>query len=516
MNLAGRYPKLFLTLSGIAVGFAFVANISGLLLPLLLIPLFFIILPSKATYSLRKVLALGFVYFLAFHALVLSWFLDVELASLSAMSSPVATFMAVFSICVMSIVLSICMTPLSWALYHVKSRPINNRLIVITVLAAAWVVSEWLRSIGFSVFLYGEGGSIGDYWNFGSLGLAFMETPLASASRYIGMYGLSFLCVSIAVSIYFALTRQGYLPLASCIGIACIITIAGLHFDRVNSDGEMSHASVLQSELERPDIYGENEIVNMSSHPKDLIVLAEYSGVYDPAYPVYAKEFVADRLSNEGVSLEVSDGDSERWFGTLEIRDKTGQITDTQTKELLIPTGEYLPFIITAFNDLTGQDAATRIFEKDRRVYKGEPPKVIRTANLAIGPVACSGILGRNIFRSLSSDGAEVLTNSASLLVFNNSKTYFKQSLQMARFHAVANNRPFIQSSAGASSYAFDSDGRFIVFPEGTDSKFVDFTFQPKSKKTPYTIFGEWVLVLALSITVLFSLNIVLSNRRKH
>ncbi len=137
-------------------------------------------------------------------------------------------------------------------------------------------------------------------------------------------------------------------------------------------------------------------------------------------------------------------------------------------------------------------------FIKTRQLQKGRSPEVFPNGNVTIAPVACSGILGRNIYRQLVNDGGMVLTNSASLLIFNDSKSYFRQSLQMARFHAVANSRTYIQASKGAPAFVIDSTGDYIVSPGSPETKFIDFSFRPQTKKTPYTILGEWVLASSL------------------
>src|SRR5690606_38221442 len=115
----------------------------------------------------------------------------------------------------------------------------------------------------------------------------------------------------------------------------------------------------------------------------------------------FAQMFVSNRLKDNGISIDVSKGDQEKWYGTLEFRDNQGQKLSSQTKELLIPTGEYLPYILTAFYKTTGQQKIIDAFAQNRQVHKGSPPQIYNHPNLIIGPVACSGILGRNIYRNL-------------------------------------------------------------------------------------------------------------------
>lgn len=144
--------------------------------------------------------------------------------------------------------------------------------------------------------------------------------------------------------------------------------------------------------------------------------------------------------------------------------------------------------------------------DRTRRLEKGQPPRIVKAERFVVAPVACSGILGRNIYRKLVNDGGQVLTNSASLLIFNGSKSYLRQSHQMARFHAIANNRTYIQSSKGAPAFVVDSNGHYLVAPEDNKTSFIDFDFEPKSTKTLYTRIGEWILVSSWIIVTIFLL----------
>lgn len=76
----------------------------------------------------------------------------------------------------------------------------------------------------------------------------------------------------------------------------------------------------------------------------------------------------------------------------------------------------------------------------------------------------------------------------------------------MARFHAIANNRTYIQSSKGAPAFVVDSNGHYLVAPEDNKTSFIDFDFEPKSTKTLYTRIGEWILVSSWIIVTIFLL----------
>src|SRR5690606_27123643 len=114
MKYFGRSPELFLIIFGIVAGLVFVVNIPGILIPLFLVPLFYIVLNTKGHSSLRETIIYGMSFFIPFHAVVLSWFLDVNLAGLVPMSRQTTIFMSYFGVGVMAVILSLGMLPLLW------------------------------------------------------------------------------------------------------------------------------------------------------------------------------------------------------------------------------------------------------------------------------------------------------------------------------------------------------------------------------------------------------------------
>lgn len=94
--------------------------------------------------------------------------------------------------------------------------------------------------------------------------------------------------------------------------------------------------------------------------------------------------------------------------------------------------------------------------------------------------------------------GAEVLTNSASLGTFTYAPLYHAQTRQMARFNAIANVRPYIQASTGAYSYAIDSNGKFLYRTTKTGLNHQFLTIQSNKTQTIFSKFGEWVVFVSL------------------
>jgi apolipoprotein N-acyltransferase len=496
ISFSARRPRATLALCGLLAGGVFSWQLIPLFLPFLLLPLYYFFLSPKKPLQLKSSLLLGLSFFIPFHGAVLSWFLDADISGLAGLSPEVELLTSTISLFLMVGVTTLAMLPLIVALHFSHRLALKRPLLALITIAAMWVICEWLRSLAFGAFLYGEGASIGDYWNFGSIGLAAMGTSVMYISRFVGMYGLSFIIVILSGLLYYSFLAKRFRSLGVFLLVIALLSGGAYVLYPASSRGTIS-ASVLQL-AETPVGYVEQiEILDESPDKKALIVMPEYSYIYEGTNPDIVQTYLNDRLAGGGFSITVSEGEPSERYGTLEFHDKNGLLIGTQTKQLLIPTGEYLPAIFTTFYNQTGQSKVVSGFDATRKRIKGEPPEVFKSSDTIVGPVACSGILGKNIYRDLTNQGAEVLTNSASLSTFNGSRAYFRQSLQMARFHAVANNRPFIQSTKGAPAFVLDKNGSFIIRPTGMDTKFIDFQLQTEHAKTVYTQYGDWPLFIS-------------------
>ena len=102
-----------------------------------------------------------------------------------------------------------------------------------------------------------------------------------------------------------------------------------------------------------------------------------------------------------------------------------------------------------------------------------------------------------NYYRKLTNDGAQVLTNSASLNEFRDSWTYHQQARQFAQFIAAANARPFVQGARGGLAIIVDSDGKIISKTDGFGMEVINANLEFSSSKNPYVRFGEWTALAA-------------------
>lgn len=480
--------------SAIVAGGVFAFGLPWFVLPVVLATFFWNTGQTQRTF--KHSLLLTSLFFWLFYVVVLSWFLDTDISLLAGLASKSGLLILGFSLFTMTTVLTVASIPFGLVVYFMQSRLKKPSFLTLALVSMSWLLIEWLRSIAFSLFLYAPNASIGDYWNFGSLGLGLISTPLGYTSRLAGMYGLSMLVIALGIALYWA-SQKHFRPLVIVVFVATFGSLLSYKLMPISASQPVE-ARLLQGDAKFSGQATSLPLRNKSDTLKDLIVLPEYSRVYDAENTHFTEKFITSQLSHSGVVLDVTadftnPGPRKSY---LVAHDKT-RVIDTQTKRLLIPTGEYLPSIVTSFYSLTGQSHITEDFTHTRKLEKGESPQLVTTQKLNIAPVACSGILGRNIYRQLVNDGGTVLTNSASLATFGGSKSYFRQSLQMAKFHAIANNRAFIQATIGAPGFVIDNNGRYTLAPDGSATEFADFMVTPHIHKTIYTKYGDWPLLLS-------------------
>jgi apolipoprotein N-acyltransferase len=513
VKIVSKVP-LTVGLSALAAGSVFALGLPWFLLPVALTVFFWVTLSSEKTLSLKRSILLTGLFFWLFYATVLSWFLDTDISLLAGLENGQGPLVLGFCFIVMTTLMTIVSLPLGATLYVLQSRLKRPDAIGLIALASVWVLIEWLRSLVFSAFLSAPEASIGDYWNFGSLGMGIISTPLGYSSRIVGMYGLSILVVALGLTVYWA-SKKSYKPLVIVILIAASCSVLSYLLSPTMTT-ESYEARLLQGDSQFSGQEESAPIRNMSAAQKDLIILPEYSRMYDTENIDFTEKFVTNQLSDDGLVLDVTADftNPEPRYSYLIARDKE-RVVDTQTKRLLIPTGEYLPNIVKFLFTIGSQTEIIDDFARSRKLEKGEHPHIVATKKFKIAPVACSGILGRNIYRQLVNDGGEVLTNSASLATFAGSKSYFRQSMQMAKFHAIANNRTFIQATIGAPGFVIDNNGRFILEPDGINTEFADFSFTPNNEKTFYTRHGDWPLMLSVVFMVGFSTHLLITKYRK-
>ncbi len=372
---------------------------------------------------------------------------------------------------------------------------------------AIWVLSEFFRSVAFSIIMLGEGGSIGMHWNFGVLGLGASATPLIYGARIVGLFGLSLMVVIINMAIYQLIFGKLKKQAIAILALVVIVPVVGymLYASPTNKAPHtigITHLSPWEDiSYEQPLL---ESIARSNNRKVDVVVFPEYSNFLEGDRFQELHQNIADKILENANSRVIT----TRTIGT----DKTetnaivelapdGKLLSAQGKTFLVPGGEYVPYIYKAILIASGNSALISVHEDSKTVYQSPTPlKPIRIGQISYGVLACSGVIAPEFYRDLTKRGANVLVNSASLSTMGMGKEYHEQAKQMVRFQAVANARPFVQSARGGESFIMDLNGN-ITTSMSDATGYATGEFNSNDAITPYTLLGEWtVLVSALGL----------------
>lgn len=358
---------------------------------------------------------------------------------------------------------------------------------VVVLLAAfpfAWIAAELARSYSLALFTLGPGSSFSPNWNFGSLGLAVSNTPLVYLSRFFGLFGLSAAAVLINLGVYLLIRR--HYKYAAAIA-AAILVLTGLAWGIYRPTASQT-ADIVVANLQNPtdSLWNWHDVLPNPPKNADLLVLPEYAYFFDnPDYRHSAQQLFGPQTT---VITSRTGPGTPKTNQVLYYANNHPDFVSVQTKTFLAPFGEYLPYDTSALLKVSGQQKVIDSFTKNSLVRKGtQPEHAVQSNGLAIGALACSGVLNLDEYQRLSREGAQVLTSSASLKLLEHSNLYHLSEQYQNRFHAVANARPFVQAARSSRSYVYSSDGKLLVSSRGK-TELLEVKVPLQSRRTLYSL----------------------------
>lgn len=366
----------------------------------------------------------------------------------------------------------------AWLLTHFSRRPRERAAAapfpaLAFAFAAAWIVSEWLRSWVFTGFA----------WN--PLGIAalggFARPGLAAVAPWLGTYALSGLVALLAALWLAALRRRraDWRTLALvAVPVAAFLAPIGGSNDAGRLPFTLIQPDVRQEELDDPTKW-EGQFVNLArlTRPTDdrrRLVLWPESGVPDylrSGYPrhlygltTYAADPVLARrrigrvigpgsmLLTGAVDLEVRGGTAVAARNVITALDEAGAIRGGYAKAHLVPYGEYLPL-----RWLLEPLGASRLVAGTLDFWPGPGPRT-----LDLGPW---GKAGAQICYEIVFSGQVADDVNRPDYIFNPSNDGWfgswgpPQHLAQARLRAIEEGLPVLRSTTTGISAVIDADG---------------------------------------------------------
>lgn len=423
-----------------------------------------------------------YVGFFVYSLLCWVWLLEVDVAQLAS-SSAAGKFMQLMVLVFITVLSTVLYAKSTQLLLGSLAR--TSKWLVPIKLAMWWAATEMLVAWAVSIIWYGEGARLDNILPFTSLSHLGIWTPLGYLTRFVGIYGLSGLLFMLFMLAIKKELRGSFLP---ALGMVVVLTVLAWGAYR-NPSGPNATVVVVSEQSEQDKLQD-----TVQAKTGSLVVFPEYGFNGIESDTVATK--IESQTSNENVYFVGSRFIYEegKLKNQLVAGDSKNGFLYEIDKKRLIPMGEYVPYIAEVLLRLTGAKNVVDNFKATRQVAtsdKAPQQMLLELGVFRVGAGICSSIIAPEDYRKLTKNGANILTNSAFLGVFNGSPIYDWHHRSMAKLMATANARPFLQSANSGSSFGFDSNGNELFNIDS--SGLTEFQVGLNSNKTLYSVVGEYI-----------------------
>jgi len=412
--------------------------------------------------SLRSALARGWWFGVGQFTLGLNWIATAF--TFQAKMPPWLGWVAVLLLSLYLAVYPAMATGLAWR----WGRGSRARLIL--VLAAAWIVTEWLRATMFTGFA----------WN--PVGVVLIDSWTKWAATVVGTYGLSALLILLSGLLWVILSIRSWLrfPLA-----AALILLVMIDLKLVDRSKEGTPADSLQIRIVQPNIGQQDKwrdgfeeenlarLARLTGPPatRPRLVLWPEAAVTDPLgdnRPLAAAKVEAlrqrvgrllgpgDLLLTGGITLISPDGDKvTQATNSVFAMDASGQVLGRFDKAHLVPYGEYLPM-----RPLLSAIGLSRLAPGDLDYIPGPGAQTLT--------LPLVGEVGFQLCYEIIFSGEVVDDGNRPAFIFNPSNDAWfgrwgpPQHLAQARLRALEEGLPVLRATPTGISAIVDAEGRLL------------------------------------------------------
>jgi apolipoprotein N-acyltransferase len=451
----------------------------GILLPALLIVL------ADTQHSLRRVILIGWVFGLGYFGFGVYWLYN-SLHDFGNASPPMAAALAALMIICIS--LFPALTLVSWKL---AQRVLGQW--TIWLLPLLWFAFEWLK------------GWILTGFPWLSLGYSQVDSPLHGFAPFIGVYGLSAVCVLLSVALIRVVRNRQYLH------IALVVLIPGLALSIQNIDWTEPQSTPLRVTIVQGNI--PQEIKWQYDQRQNIfdIYWRETNKNWDSDLIVWPETAIPGRSENieqsvlipmsiaatqQGSSIltgvVVSESEKNIFYNSMLL---LGSSQGAYHKRHLVMFGEYYPlrwlldfmrsFIDIPYSDLTSGS-------------RNQPLMSVNETRLGVS-ICFENVFSRDIMTALPE--ANLLVNASNDAWFGDSLAPH-QHLQIAQMRALETGRPMVRSTNTGISAFIDYRGRIIESTEQFNTQSITREMLGRMGVTPFYYFAQVQGLLAALILV--------------
>jgi apolipoprotein N-acyltransferase len=436
--------------------------------------------------SPRRAFASGYAFGLGLFGAGVSW-VYVSLHDFGGMP-PLLAGIATFLFCAF---LALFPAAAGWLQARIPVRPAVRACLLIP---AAWILLEWLRGWIFTGFP----------WL--SAGYASVGWPLQGYAPLGGVFGLSFLTLSLAGMLWLAFQgrRRG-----AVVALFAAVLAAGealRHLEWSEPAGEPVSAALLQGNIPqdlkfRPERYArtlDTYAGLVEGSAARLIVLPETAlpRFYDAVEPQYLARLDAAAKRNGGdllLGVPYRTAADEYYNSALTLGASPRQVYH---KVHLVPFGEFVP---------PGFAWVLRLVQIPlsdfSRGAHDQKPLAIAGQRVAVN-ICYEDVFGDAMARWLPQ--ATLLVNMSNVAWFGDSLAP-AQHLQIAQLRAVETGRMHLAATNTGITAAIDRDGRVLArLPQFAEGR-LQVAAQGYSGMTPYARYQDWPVVVGSLLVLAFA-----------
>ena len=384
----------------------------------------------------------------------------------------------------------------------------------ICALAAAWVLTEWLRSWLFTGFSWNL---LGTVWTFSPAML-----QLAAVGGVWALSALAFVAAA-APALWgeppgLRPARQRWCLIGVLLGLPLAIWVAGsLRLAAAPAPEDHRHEDVRlrivqpaipqrlkwQTNLKRGHVVKQMRLsANVGIQEIDHLVWAETAVPYFLAREPGLRELLARTVPPGGYLLTGAprlsgEGDESRLWNSLHALTDEGEIAATYDKFHLVPFGEYIPF--RRFLPWAKLTAGSRDFQA------GPGPVTLELGGLPpFSPLICYEVIFPGAVRASTAaprpDWLLNITNDAWFGISSGPHQHFAA----AQLRAVEEGLPLVRAANNGISGLIDGYGRVLAKLGLDESGHVDVVLpRPAESVPPFARLGSWALAILLVLLVL-------------
>jgi apolipoprotein N-acyltransferase len=374
----------------------------------------------------------------------------------------------------------------------------GNRLALVLVFAAAWIITEWLRATMFTGFA----------WN--PVGVALVPTGASRLSALIGTYGLSGVAVLLAgIPLLLAERRWGSAGSIAAVVTATSLSLIPLQSARAGGDAALRivQPNIAQQNKWDPDFEEENfrrlaQLTGVPAAEPRLILWPEAATPdYIEVQPGARRRIASligpdDVLLLGAVALDFGpDGSVIGAWNSAYALTPDGRILGRYDKAHLVPYGEYLPM-----RPLLSALGLSRLSPGDLDYGEGPGPRSIDVGQF--------GRAGLQICYEIIFSGDVVDAADRPDFIFNPSNDAWfgawgpPQHLAQARLRAIEEGLPVLRSTPTGISAVIDAEGRLLANLPWRSAGAIDARMPPSRAPTLFARAGNllpFLLALALA-----------------